>query len=581
MHAVNPSVISLIRLKESKVNTRLLIALIAAVSMSLMACSVVDEPDPGPGDTETGTLNLNIDIIGETDVVGFAFEAERVYCPWEAGIAGDRYMPAEVYTAQESLEELYLPGGNPRYVNNIYDGQSQHHFSDTLMNVSVGCYDITATPLQDQSGSLVASDDCSVARLKGFHAEIDVANEVQLFSQCEGLARTTLDILASLNHPPRVDIDIQKFTCAGGGVRVCATASDPDNDPIRFDWEQLTGNGLAAVPEAPESYDPATGETTQCAMIPTDPAAGSHDYRVTARDYGWDNGVFRPIEDIITDRQVDPVESSASMTFSVHGLDDCIPAAMTFFGFTFGADLSNLTPYTPDPTNGMTYAQAKQLAENAINWVNPNLLGDPDPRILIVLDNNNTGEDTLDAPYIEKLLEDAGFTQVDRVLEPAGGLMAADLVGYKVVWMVNPGFPPDSDNSHDALRNHRENGGGLVVSGDDMSQSQELTAPRNQNAFTFLDYLGDNGVSACGQNTNNWTGKKYDVKFPAASDHPLVFGLIGQSFPYGNDLDAVAPKNKGETILGGTTGLTMAGKENCLQSPRPVITAVPEGVLVD
>lgn len=562
-------------------NTKLFLACLATLTLTLTACSVVDEPDPGPGDTETSTLNLNIDLIGDTDVVGFRFDVERVYCAWEAGIEGDPYQPAETYSSDESLEELYLPGGNPRYINNIYDGQSQHHFSDSLFNVSVGCYDVTATPLQSQSGQLVASNDCSIARIKGFYAEEDVANEVQLFSQCEGVARTTLDILASLNHPPQVDIDLQKFTCAGGGVRVCATATDPDNDPIRFDWEQLTGNNLAAVPEGPASYDPATKETTQCALIPTDPQAGSEDYRVTARDYGWDNGQFRPIEDIISDRQVDPVESSASMTFSVHGLDQCIPAAMAFIGMTMGAKLTNAHPFTPDPSNGMTLAQASQLAENAVNWVNPNILGDPDPRILVVLDNNNTGEDTLDAPFIEKILEDSGFTQVDRITEPPGGLMPADLVGYKVVWMVNPGFPPDSDNSHDALRNHRENGGGLIVSGDDMSQSQELTAPRNQNAFTFLDYLGDNGVSACGQNTNNWTGKKYDVKFPNASDHPLVFGLIGQSFPYGNDLDAVAAKNKGESVLAGTTGLTMAGKESCLQSPRPVITAVAEGILVD
>lgn len=556
--------------------------ILALMTSTLIAgCSLADEDPADPAEAQTGSLNLNVDIVGDSDVVGFQFDVERVYCPYESGPAGDPYVPAETYQATESLEELTLPGGSSRYVQAVYDTDSQHLFSDSLFNVSVGCYDVTATPLRQAAGQLAASDDCSPARVEGVYAAIDAANEVQLISQCEGAARTTLDILASLNHPPEVDVELQKFACAGTGVRVCATATDPDGDPVDFEWTMLQPDpNLAAIPEGPPVRAP-DGSYTQCAMVPTSPTTSSHEYRVIARDYGWDAGQMLPIEDIITQNQVDPVESQASMTFAVHGLDQCIPGAMSFFGMTMGADLSPGPPYNPDPARGMTRLQAKTLANNAVNWVNPNLLGDPDPRILIVLDNNNQGEDTLDAPYIEALLSEMGFTQVDRIVEPAGGLLPADLVGYKVVWMVNPGFPPDSDNSRDALENFRLNGGGLIVSGDDMVQSQELSPSNQNNPFSFLNFLGDNGTSACGESTDNWAGSDYLVEFAATSTHPLLDGLAGQSFPYGNDLDDVAPKGLGESVLATTSGLTTAGKETCLPSVRPVITAVAEGITVD
>lgn len=552
------------------------------LGLTISACGNVGDggSDSTSGPEGQAEMALNVDLAGDTDVVGFRFEARRVSCK-----TGDPVDPEQVFTAEDSLEETTIPGDNSTFENRPYDEWSEHQFSDHLFTVPAGCYDLKAVPITE-SGE--ASEDCAVARLDKERVRAQMTNEFHLISQCRGEARTTLDVMASLNHPPEVELDVQKFMCAGAGVRVCATAYDPDDDPLRFYW-QGTGPGcFVAFPDGPPRRNKQTGEVTQCVTIPSH-VAESRTYKVIVKDLAWNKKrcKLEPIEELLKRQSgayadgagaqhhggdgdgFDPTKSRAELYFPVHALGECIASPAAFIGVTMGANLRGKYLHT-DPSRGMTKDQAKTLADNAVRYVNPNILGDPDPRILIVRDTANL-EDKNDARYIEKLLHYKGYSDVKLIDEPAGGLRKVHTIGYKIIWFVNPGWPIDDARSVRTLKWFRANGGGVIVSGDDANQTAASMVPHDMRYFSGLKYDGDNGEYACGKHTDNNLGANYKVVFNPSS--PLAAGLSDLNFPYGNDIDANIQLNLGEQVAANTNGLTT--KPGCLQTNRPVITTLP------
>ncbi|MGE0868476.1 MAG: VWA domain-containing protein [Kofleriaceae bacterium] len=207
---------------------------------------------------------------------------------------------------------------------------------------------------------------------------------------------------------------------------------------------------------------------------------------------------------------------------------------------------------------GVPQEVASRLASNAIDWVAPK----SQPKVLVVLDNGHHDEFLDDASFVRDRLAELAY-DVTLVDERSGGLLPEDVAGYDVVWFTNPGYPWDDVRTIDTLKAFIAAGGGLVTQGDDITYSMGNSF--NVSELVHLDFK-DNGTATCGQLTDNNAGQSFTVTF--GSGHPLVEGLEGVSFEYGNDIDDNVPSGAGEVVLGSAT---FASGE--CSTTRPVLSA--------
>ncbi len=214
-----------------------LIALFAALLL-FVGCADVDDDEPAPDDgvDETG-VELTVDFVGDTDVAGFKFVIRE--CVKDKPHAG----PIASKTKKD-LEDLYLPGMIPEFENDPFDEHSSHLFADFYTSLKPGCYDVEVIPIT-KSGQ--PSNDCDKAEEPKVEVKDGKTTEVLLISQCEGGEKGGLDIVAALNHPPEIKkLKYKKFNHECDKVKVCATAFDPDGDPLEFEWAQIGGPKLAS-----------------------------------------------------------------------------------------------------------------------------------------------------------------------------------------------------------------------------------------------------------------------------------------------------------------------------------------------
>jgi hypothetical protein len=216
---------------------------------------------------------------------------------------------------------------------------------------------------------------------------------------------------------------------------------------------------------------------------------------------------------------------------------------------------------TMDNDPGLGDADAGRLAEQTVRWVS----GMTSPKVLVVLDDNHHNEQPEDAAYVQSLLQVAGL-EADYLDEPSTGLSDADLEGYNAVWFTNPGYPMDDMASFYALAKYADEGGGLVIQGDDMSASDGNAF--DMSGLTHLRFL-DNGTWYCGLSIdNNSTSHQYKVTV-GVDDHPVTNGVSGE-FLYGNDIDITTFLNDdGASTL--ATAVANGGDGGC--APTPVIVA--------
>jgi hypothetical protein len=513
-------------------------AAVISATMLFGACSETDGTiDDGPATADgarTASLALTSDTLDpEMDIAGMKFTVEQVDCA-----TGTPLGYTETKTAD--FEDLYLPGGIPAFEREPYDEDSQHIFADQAFWLDAGCYDVTAQPLDDSGDP---SDDCFAAHKRGIEVHDGKTTEVLLISQCQGPARGMADIIGTINHPPRIDdftYEPSKFVSTCWGVEFCVTASDPDNDPLEFEWEQLGGPTPTAGPAVSSTTMNPDGSVTQCGTIqPSD--KGTYDLKVTVYDLGYDeSGDPTRIEELLEAQDSrDDYDSRDDHEFPVHAGVEC-PAQ--------GRTAVMMITMSNQP--GPSVSQAERLARNAVNYVNPTI--DPDPEILIIRDDNHNGEAFNDPVYIRNRLQNAGFTKVDLINEPSGpgpdGVQLPDLEPYEVVWLSNPGWPMDDVRTYNALMDFLALGGGLVLQGDDMGHSD---SGFSMTPFTKLNYL-NNGTTTCGLPTDNNAGFNYRVTIPS-NGHPLNVGLEGESFLYGNDIDHTVRTFTGEEVIARAT----------------------------
>lgn len=213
---------------------------------------------------------------------------------------------------------------------------------------------------------------------------------------------------------------------------------------------------------------------------------------------------------------------------------------------------------------GLPTSWAETLADNTALWVGDGERGS----IAIILDDNHHGEFAKDAEFIAERLRARGWT-VTLLEEPEDGIGVEMVQGYDVLWLTNPGWPVDDRKSMETLSHHLASGRGVILSGDDMSWSYGHEFPMRP--WVHLDHQS-NGTKTCGHPTDNNEGRTFLVTFEG--EHPIIGGLEGRSFDYGDDIDHSTPAGDGENVL---AWAELNGEPDCtLRTPVVVAFEPPQ-----
>jgi hypothetical protein len=289
-----------------------LIAGLAAIAGSI-ACGTADTPDDNAA---VAKLHLTIALAAVGDVVSTRFEITPVDC-----MTGSATGPATVIV--RALEDGTIPGGIGTLENNPLDEDSAHRFADLFTTVEAGCYDVAATPLNAASEP---SAVCAAASKKAVVVLPGKTTEVFLLNQCDGEDSGNVDILAALNTAPHlqsIHFEKSKFASCHESQVVCATATDPENDPLDFKWtvapevaDSVTGPTIIST-----SVDSTTGATTQCvSFVPA--KEGKFPINVTVFDEISRGGMLVHIEDFLASEGY-PHPSRASSDFFFYATCAC------------------------------------------------------------------------------------------------------------------------------------------------------------------------------------------------------------------------------------------------------------------
>lgn len=165
---------------------------------------------------------------------------------------------------------------------------------------------------------------------------------------------------------------------------------------------------------------------------------------------------------------------------------------------------------------------AQLIAVNIVKQVSPVA----SPKILFLEDSNLRGEDPNDVLFVHLLLQ--GYNVVAKKI-PAGGLNPNELIGFDLVWLINPGHPIQDSKTKLSLKNFL---GSVVLQGDDMAaNNQDLTGLRYKSNGTSISCSGRS------YKFDNLGGYNYQVSML----EQFLPGIpLNSTFSeYGNDIDHV------------------------------------------
>jgi len=197
----------------------------------------------GVGDDDGATrpnsysgAKMTVSLTADNDVTGFHFEVNSVPCD-AGGDDADFW-----YSENVMLDSTVFPGRIEFLEEAPLDAESAHRGSDFFIALDPGCYVVTATPISWASGDdFTCSEDCGTATSDPLEVVGGYTTETTLISQCEGDLVGGLDALVVTNTPPVVIPNIEnKFNNQCETVQICAQGWDPDDDPISFEFENLT-----------------------------------------------------------------------------------------------------------------------------------------------------------------------------------------------------------------------------------------------------------------------------------------------------------------------------------------------------
>jgi hypothetical protein len=278
----------------------------------LVGCITGTQPDENEG-ILVGSTGLAIGVAvnsGDgTDVSSIEYKIDRVAC-----YDGEKFEPLSL-TVNERLAPSTLP---PEFEGSPLDRNSNHPFADHFEVVPAGCYDVKATPLNSQG---TVSEECAGAMAQDIEVVDGETTEIFMISQCKGAEAGAMDSVVAFNHPPvlvNLSYSPGKFTAKGTLTTVCATAVDPNSDPIDFEWS-LEDGGMCSGPTVASSTIDGD-KVTECVSI-TPSASGSYWFEVRMYDLvtGEDGRQIR-IEDWLREHGY-PNESHDSLRFPLYVRD--------------------------------------------------------------------------------------------------------------------------------------------------------------------------------------------------------------------------------------------------------------------
>jgi hypothetical protein len=274
----------------------------ALAGVSSLGCGI-EKPNPDDAVAQTA---MKLTVGPTTGVSDMHFLISPVDCA--TGVSTG----APVVDTTKPLDALRIPDGIPDLANHPLDSSSAHAFADDFEVLAAGCYDVATRPVLD--GGVVCHD----AQKKGVKVNEGKTTEVFLINQCDGMDPGALDVIAAINHPPvltDVDFRASKFVATCGDQVICATAYDPEHDPLRFEWKTTAGPAVAGPFDVSSTTNP-DGSITQCVRyIPSGP--GTVSLTVTVFDLLHNNdSVLSPetIEKWLSDNGY-PSPSHASLEF--------------------------------------------------------------------------------------------------------------------------------------------------------------------------------------------------------------------------------------------------------------------------
>lgn len=260
--------------------------------------------------TQTTALALSTQLDKESSVTGMYYSITPVSCSTGAPLGQD------VMEHSGTIEEMTFPAG--LVPDHPLDAQSEHRFADYYKVLAAGCYDISATPLIDDQ----PAQGCATAHASNVQVVDGMTTEVTLISQCDGASRGGLDIAATLNYAPHIDAltyTPSKFVEVCQTTKICATAVDPDKDPLEIVFKKLSGPDQGGAPVYLGSTTSQGGATNATRCIEVDPTTvGTYDYAVEVYDLVHDeDGSMLRYEELYQ-QMGRPQQSHDSLQFPLH-----------------------------------------------------------------------------------------------------------------------------------------------------------------------------------------------------------------------------------------------------------------------
>jgi hypothetical protein len=161
----------------------------------------------------------------------------------------------------------------------------EHVFSAMYWAVDEGCFYVTSRPV-DGAGRPI--EGCSTVRTPDSFLAGGQTQQFALVSSCDRRVRQGIEVDGTLNHAPTVaDMHVERIadTHSCDTLEICATARDPDADPMAMRWSVSNQPGDEQsdplyLPEPTRS----TGKTHLSECIQVTPGTGRWSVEVTVRD---------------------------------------------------------------------------------------------------------------------------------------------------------------------------------------------------------------------------------------------------------------------------------------------------------
>jgi len=306
------------------VSNRAALLFCAIVARSIAACQSNRDDNPDENDATSAAMALSSHVAAPKDVALVRYTVDRVSC-------GGESFDALHQEIEVPLFGFTVIGGTPGFDWSPIAEGSEHFFADLFLPVPSGCYDITAQPITETGDP---SLECSSASLNGVLIQQGKISEVVLISQCNN--KDTVQVANNttiFNTGPAVkgvQYDPHKQVPKCQEQTICVTATDPENDPLQFDWVISVGDPVASGPTLVSHTPNVDGSVTECRKI-TPGTAGGRTINVTVYDMMIDKvtGSLIRFEDYFTSIG-DPKDSHRTLdlpSYAHEAPDICNPIA--------------------------------------------------------------------------------------------------------------------------------------------------------------------------------------------------------------------------------------------------------------